>query len=171
MSKPHPSYSVSECKIQASLLLKALNSNELSRVQLAIRRLKRHPEFTDLTDDQLKNANIKRKHVLYVIALEKGFASWAELKHQLPFIRGGFLNQWFSSYDQAKAWRDIHGGYLFPYQKQFFVCSAEYVANLGLDPDHPDWKLIGYDWAKPNNEMAWKRLSCLWQSLQENKYE
>jgi hypothetical protein len=69
-----------------------------------------------------------------------------------------FLNRWFATYDEARAAHATEGGYLFPYQRQYFVAQAEAVRELGLDPDDPDWERIGWDWACPRNDAAWQRL-------------
>lgn len=69
-----------------------------------------------------------------------------------------FLNRWFADYDKARESLDREGGYLFPYQKHFFVCRADVVTALGLDPDDSDWEKIGYDCARPNDTAAFERL-------------
>jgi hypothetical protein len=69
-----------------------------------------------------------------------------------------FLNVWFSSYDDAWEARERDGGYLFPYRHHFFLAPAEAVRELGLDPDDPDWELIGWDWVRPLDPDAWTRL-------------
>jgi hypothetical protein len=69
-----------------------------------------------------------------------------------------FLNHWFSAYDEARAWLDAEGGYLFPYGSQFFVTGADAIRELGLDPADPDWAAIGGDWVRPADAAAWARL-------------
>lgn len=34
----------------------------------------------------------------------------------------------------------------------------EGVRELGLDPDDPDWVTIGWDWVRPADDEAWRRL-------------
>lgn len=170
MSKPHPSYSIKECKILASLLLKSLRSTDPDAAMKAAKRFKRLPEFHDMSLEEILAIEIKRKHALAVIAFEKGFPSWADLKCQLPFIKGGFLNFWFANYAEAKAKQQADGGYLLPYQKQFFVCDEAYIANLGFDAADPDWKKIGFDWARPASQEAWKRLYRKWMKILEVKH-
>jgi hypothetical protein len=166
MNKPHPAYSVSECKIQASILLKSLRSSDTPKALATAKRLQLLPEFKNLSCEEIIKIDVKRKSALTVIAIEKGFASWSELKCQLPFIRGGFLNQWFKNYDEAKAYLQAHGGFLFPYQKQFFVCDQDYINHLGFNAEDKEWKLIDFDWAKPKNKEAWQRLYKKWMSIQ-----
>ena len=69
-----------------------------------------------------------------------------------------FLNRWFSNYNDARRSLDTEGGYLLPYKNHFFVCEAEAIRAMGLDPDDPDWRLINHDGARPSNEEAYRRL-------------
>ena len=68
------------------------------------------------------------------------------------------LNRWFTSYDEARSSLELEGGYLLPFKSQFFVTLREGIRELGLDPDDPDWKLIGFDWVQPKDKEAWQRL-------------
>jgi hypothetical protein len=68
------------------------------------------------------------------------------------------VSRWFSTYDEARESRHAEGGYLLPYRRQFFVTSREGIRELGLDPDDPDWALIGWDWVRPRDTAAWQRL-------------
>ena len=166
MNKPHKSFSVDECKVQASLLLKSLHSNDSLSSGKAAKRFQRLPEFANLSLEEIIQADIKRKHALAVIAIEKGFTSWTDLKCQLPFIRGGFLNRWFANYAEAKSYQQLNGGFLLPFKNQFFICESDYINNLGFNAEDPDWTLIGYDWAKPGNKVAWQRLYKKWMLIQ-----
>lgn len=166
MNKPHKSFSVDECKIQASVLLKSLYSKDPVISQKAAKRFQNLIEFKHDSVQEITQADIKRKHALAVIASEKGFNSWSELKCQLPFIRGGFLNHWFTNYDDAKSYLQSNGGFLLPFKKQFFICDAAYIDNLGFDSKDDDWMLIGFDWEKPNNKIAWQRLYKKWMKIQ-----
>ncbi len=150
-------------------MLKSLYGNDNAKSILAAKRFKRLPEFANHSTDEIINSDIKRKHALAVIASEKGFNSWNDLKCQLPFIRGGFLNLWFADYKEAKVKQEADGGYILPYQKQFFICNKEYIRQLGFNPDDPDWNLIDFDWAKPKNLKAWKRLYTKWIAIQEKQ--
>ena len=69
-----------------------------------------------------------------------------------------FLNRWYSNYEEARASVDRDGGFLLPYQKHFFICQAEVISALGLDPGDPDWETIGYDCANPRDSAAFERL-------------
>lgn len=68
------------------------------------------------------------------------------------------LSRWFANYDSARASLQAEGGYLFPFRDQCFVTLREGVRELGLDPDDPDWERIGWDWVRPTDAEAWKRL-------------
>ena len=69
-----------------------------------------------------------------------------------------FLNRWFARYDEARDALTADGGYLLPFRQHFFLCTAEAIRTLGLDPDDPDWDRIHYDGARPADPVAWQRL-------------
>ena len=71
-----------------------------------------------------------------------------------------FLNRWFADYDEARAALESEGGFLFPYQKHYFVCRPDVVSALGLDPEDSDWVKIGHDCARPKDPAAFQRLSA-----------
>ncbi|MET3106621.1 hypothetical protein AAKU67_001331 [Oxalobacteraceae bacterium GrIS 2.11] len=172
MDKSRKPFGIEEGKIQASLLLKALRPEVTAAVwHRALNRFLKLPEFSDCNKAEFPASIIKRKHALQVIALEQGFASWADLKCQLPFIRGGFLNQWFANYAVAKDYQREHGGFILPFKKQCSLCTAEYIANLGFDPNDTDWQLIGYDWVHPADAMARQRLHVKWISILAGRHE
>jgi hypothetical protein len=157
MNKSRPALNVNECKIQASILLKSLRSENADLVLMASKRFRRIAQFSAFSTDILA-ATMKHKHALLVIAVEKGFQSWVLLKTEIPFIRGGFLNKWFVSYAEAKLQLQTDGGFLLPYKKQFFICDANYIAQLGFDPADTDWNFIEHDCANPVNKAASERL-------------
>lgn len=171
MNKPRKYFSLAEGKIQATQLLKSLRSDDREAVSLSVKRFLRLPELTPYSLTEFPITAIKRKHALHVIALEQGFSSWSDLKCQLPFICGGFLNQWFVDYAEAKSYQRSHGGFILTFKKQVFVCSAEYIGNLGFDTNDPDWALIDFDWAQPKNKVAWQRLSAKWAAIQGAHHE
>lgn len=69
-----------------------------------------------------------------------------------------FLNHWFSSYEEARITRERERGFLLPYKRHFFVCKAQVISALGLDPKDPDWEKIGWNCAQPLDEKAFQRL-------------
>lgn len=68
------------------------------------------------------------------------------------------LNRWFRNYAEARSSLESEGGYLLPFKSQFFVTLREGIRELGINPDDPDWALIGWDWVEPKDRDAWKRL-------------
>ncbi len=159
MNKSRQSSTVEEYKIQASILLKSLRGSDSKK---AAKRFKRLPEFADLSIEDILQKDIKHKQALLLIAVENGFNTWLDLKIQVNFIVGGYLNSWFPNYAEAKSHQKSAGGFLLPYKNQFFICNANYIKQIGFEPEDPDWKLIGYDWVVPDNKNAWQRLYKKW---------
>jgi hypothetical protein len=162
---------LAECRVRASLLLKALHAADAPRALQAAARLCALPALSHLCAQQLLQGRerVQRKHALALVAHEQGYASWAALKaareaHVLDtrlFFRAGgrgFLNRWFASYAEARASLATLPGFLFPYGEQFFVCEAGFVRALGLDPEDPDWARLGFDWVCPRDAQARTRL-------------
>ncbi|ATB45411.1 GIY-YIG nuclease family protein [Corallococcus macrosporus] len=158
--------SLHECKVRASLLLKALASADAS---LAAERLRVLPGFSGLSVGQVlaRKDSVRRKHALAVIAHEQGYASWADLKqvrevdfeHLLAQVGAAHLNRWFASYAEAVDSLRAQGGFLFPFREQFFVCDASLVQALGVDPADADWARTGRDWMSPEDGAAQARLA------------
>jgi hypothetical protein len=148
-----------EAKIQAALLVKSLRTDHSYKT---IQRFKKLPEFANLDLDNLKQ-QIKLKHALTIIAMEQGFLSWVDFIVQRQFIVGGYLNLWFATYSEAKAQQTLTGGFLLPYKKQFFICDANYLKQIGFDPEDSDWGKINGDWVAPANQSAQLRLYRKWK--------
>src|ERR1700722_20588758 len=100
MNKSRQSFTAEGYKIKASILLKSLLGSDAEKTA---KRFKRLPEFASLSIVDILQKNIKRKHALLLIAVENGFHSWLDLKMQVNFIVGGYLNSWFSNYPEAKS--------------------------------------------------------------------
>jgi hypothetical protein len=164
---------LTECKIQASLLLKDLRSDDRPRAVRAAERFRALPYFAAHDPDAIlgQRGSIRLKHALAVLAAELGYATWTDCKRRLespPTTRldteaffaaaRGFLNRWFARYDEARASLEAEGGYLFPYRHQFFVCEWGFLDALGIDPKDPDWERIGCDWVRPHDAAAHVRL-------------
>ena len=165
---------VRECRIRASLLLKALRSRDPDRAIAAADRLRVLPHFATLAPERILawRESIQRKHALDTVAVEAGFASWAALMRAgddqpsrrpalealFTPISAVFLNHWCRSYDEARALLDREGGYLFPYRAQFVVTAAGLLQARGIDAHDPDWKRIGFDWVRPADARAHTRL-------------
>ncbi len=162
MNKTRKPFNLVEAKIQASILLKSLRTSDSAK---AAKRFSRLAEFADCSIADIMQQNMQLKHALKVIAIENGFESWLDLKIQIHFIVGGYLNLWFADYAEAKTYLNSKGGFLLPYKKQFFICNANYIKQIGFEPDDPEWQKIGYDWAVPADQAAWQRLYKKWSKL------
>jgi hypothetical protein len=168
MNKSRKSFAVEKYKIQASILLKSLCGSDAEK---AAKRFKRLPEFADLSVTDILQKDIKHKHALRLVAIENGFTSWVDLKMQVNFIINGYLNSWFPNYPEAKSHLEATGGFLLPYKHHYFICNANYIKQIGFEPDDPDWKLIGYDWVVPGDKKAWQRLYKKWSQPKEAQQE
>ena len=173
-----PHSALEEYRTQASLLLKQLRSADSHISKNAGTRFQQHPSFEMLSVDEiLDSSEVKRKHALHILALEHGFDSWVAFKtrlerqdrlHNFRQVNRytllyqpqcvGFINEWHVDYEVASQELGRNGGYLLPYKNQFFICQDVYIEALGLDPDDPDWALIGWNWVKPADQEAWARL-------------
>lgn len=163
MNKDITQFCLEEYKTQASLLLKSLKKGDAD----ALKHFKSLAEFFDKEAMSIIN-QAKRKHALIIVAKLHGFSSWNQFKkmHEglisesfVDIYQGGFLNNWFASYQEAKAHQNNFQGFLLPYKKQFFICDADFINFIGFDADNPDWSLIAYDWIKPANTKSWSRLN------------
>lgn len=158
LSRP---FSLNEAKIQAQILLKNISSLDKNLVQLTQKRLNN----LQILPDNLNQ--IQLKHALAVIANEHGFSSWVNLKNYFLLTGltkfspngGGFFNQWFTSYSEAKQMLQQTGGYLLPYKNQFFICESGYIEYIGLIEQISDWQAINCNWIEPTDMEAWQRLS------------
>lgn len=168
--------SLARNRARARLLLSHLRGNDPTRARAAAERMLRLRSFAAATADELlaEPTRVRLKHALTVVAVEQGFASWVALKAAslaaAPSDRslaadalyvprmGVYLNRWFADYDEARAALAQEGGYLLPYRQYFFLTVAGAVRELGLDPDDPDWRAIGFDWVRPADAAAHARL-------------
>jgi hypothetical protein len=157
---------VSELKARARILHRQIGQGESQ----AVTRTRQLPEFKDHDLASLLAA-IKRRHCLTIVARELGFQGWP---HAVGILGGtdstdfGTLlypdgadahwNIWSASYAEARAIREQHGGYLLAYRRHFFIVDRYFIETLGLQPDDPDWELIGRDWVKPAHVDARERL-------------
>ncbi len=161
LSRP---FSLHEAKIQAQILLKNISSPDKKLAQSMQKRLSN----LQILPDNLNQ--IQLKHALAVIASEHGFSSWVSLKNYFSLTGltkfepngGGFFNQWFTSYSEAKQMLQQTGGYLLPYKNQFFICESGYIEYIGLNEQISDWQAINYNWIEPNDMEAWQRLNDLY---------
>ena len=164
---------LSECRAHARRLLKQLRSDSGQAAEAAAARLVCLRSLSPTSPAKLlaQRDRVRLKHALAVVATERGYASWRELKQSAEaptapapgremYDRGLdlLLNRWFARYEDARKSLERYGGFLFPFDCHFFVCEAEGVRVLGLDPDDADWERIGRDWVRPLDREAWSRL-------------
>ena len=90
-------------KVKASLLLKAFKRGDADAAQ----RFEILPMHASISE-----AMVQRKHALWVIALENGFADWAQAKAALgpsletllvPYWSDSYLKNWHADYEEAQA--------------------------------------------------------------------
>lgn len=168
MKPGRPPQPLPEYRLMARRLLKELRSASEEESARAAARFGRLRSFSTENIDQILEGRggVKLKHALAVIALEHGYGSWRSLKVSLEMGGPGmyvpkmdvYLNRWFVRYEEARASLEERGGFLLPYEHQFFVCGEGAIRALGLDPDDADWDKIGRDWVKPHDLEAWRRL-------------
>lgn len=164
-----------EYKVRASLLLKDLDSPDTARATRAAERMRALPFFAALSLGEVlaRRDSVKHKHGLSVVAREAGHATWTDLKQALEAREGRldtralfqkgqsvFLNRWFSSYEDAARSLESQGGFLFPFRTQCFVCEADFLQALGIDPRDADWERMGRDWVRPRDAAAKDRLEA-----------
>jgi hypothetical protein len=136
------------------------------REPAALRRLRRVPECAKLDEESLVGG-VQRRHCLAAVARQLGFQSWIHARAVLSgeeqtdfgtllYPEGcvGHCNIWSASYDEAREIRAAHGGYLLAYKRQYFIVDRFFIESIGLDPENPDWVLMGRDWARPNDVAA-----------------
>ncbi len=134
------------------------------------RRLRALAELRALDDETLA-ATVKRRHALAAIAGELGFRGWPHAAAVLggeraedfgtllyPAGASAHWNIWSADYEEARALREQHGGWLLAFKRHYFIVDRYFVETLGLDPEDPDWERIGRDWARPRNPEARERL-------------
>ncbi|MDD2176410.1 hypothetical protein OIN59_03130 [Acidovorax sp. D2M1] len=116
----------------------------------------------------------KLRHCLNDAARQVGFVHWDHARTVLGgFARPGddfgtfwhaprtgiLLNQWFASHAEARA---VHaqdpGAFVLPYRRQCMLVQAEFVAELGLNPQDPAWAALGRDLVAGYGCPAWGRL-------------
>lgn len=135
----------------------------------ALERLRVLEALRELSDEELR-AEVKRRHALAAIARALGFDGWPHLVATLGATEGDFgtvlvpphasahWNIWSASYDEARAIREEHGGFLLAYRRQFLVVDRFYLETLGLDPEDDDFERMGRDWVRPRDTEARARL-------------
>lgn len=163
-----------ELKVRASLLLKALRSDDPERVRAAAERFRRLPRLATLDADAIIRwrDEIRRKHALDVVAIELGHASWTALSRAYEVAEptrepnfewmfswgAAYLNHWCRSYEEAREVQEREGGFVFRYRQHFVVCPPDFLSARALDPHDPDWSRSGRDTVRPRDREAFTRL-------------
>ena len=80
-----------------------------------------------------------------------------------------FLNRWFPNYEAARKALEEGGGYLLPYKHHYFVCEADVIRALGLDPHDPDWQKVAWDCGAPTDSEAYERLRSKREAVLRSK--
>jgi hypothetical protein len=166
---------IRESRVRAEVLhhgVRAMNP-------VALTRLRMLPELRKADEAVLRAAavTVRRKHCLAVVAKELGFDSWEHAcrvlggdPQEADFGKllygdnwGSRLNHWFATYEDARAFLDGRSPnaerlYLLAYKRHFFIVERYYIEALGLDPEDPDWRAIGWDWPRPRIAVARLRL-------------
>lgn len=160
---------IAEVKVRAELLQHRSERGEPE----ALARLQRLPELRRSPPSEAKSPEIRRKHCLAVVARELGFTDYPHLLRvvdgdpaetdfgTLPCGRAGgaHLNAWYPRYDEAKEHQQAAAGYLLCYRRHFVIVGEAYIRDVvGIDPGHPDWRAIDYDWSRPADGAARRRL-------------
>ncbi|MFP2897594.1 hypothetical protein [Corallococcus sp. 4LFB] len=164
-----------EYKVRASLLIKDLDASDTARATRAAERMRALPFFAALSLGEVlaRRDTVRHKHGLAVVAREAGHATWADLKQALEDgarrldtraffrkVQAVFLNRWFSTYEEAARSLEAQGGFLFPFRAQCFVCEADFLQALGVNPRDADWERMGRDWVRPRDRAAKERLEA-----------
>jgi hypothetical protein len=165
---------VREIKVRAEILHHRLQADEPA----ALARLRALAELRRASDAELgeAKAGIRRKHCLAVVARELGFAGFEHAQRVLEGDApeadfgtllygagsGAYLNHWFATHEEARAQQEeTKAGprqYLLAYKRHCFLAERGFVEALGLDADDPDWARIGWDWVRPRDPEARRRL-------------
>ena len=115
------------------------------------------------------------KDAYALIAHTAGYQSWQEMKaiveaHEILRPKNFSLTTtWYSNYSEGKSHILANGGYLIPYQKQYFVCEESYLSALGLDLSDADIEKVGHDWTSPLDGAAYERILKKIRAVREAK--
>jgi hypothetical protein len=139
---------IRELKIRAALLQRRIADRQPS----ALARLRALPEFRSCSARQFDSAatHVLRRHCLAVLARELGFGAWPHLKDVIagapdvsdfgtllyPRRCCGYLNLWYSRYDDAVIGRRASGGYLLPYAASSWRSKHRSSRRLDWIPRH-----------------------------------
>jgi hypothetical protein len=122
-----------------------------------------------------QEGGLRLRDALNAVAREVGFQHWEQARRVLGGLAqpgedmgtfwhaprtGILLNEWFADIQQARA---AHArqprAFLLPYRRQFMVVQADFVQELGVDPDHPAWDAVGRDLVRGCGSAGWLALA------------
>jgi hypothetical protein len=126
-------------------------------------------------EEEAAAADLKLRDCLQQVAREVGFQHWEHARRVLGSLAtpgddmgtfwhaprsGILLNEWFARPGEAEAaHRRQPGAYLLPYRRQFMLVQADFVQELGVDPLHPAWQVVGHDLVRGYGTAAWLALA------------
>ena len=162
---------LNEVKTQAKKLLKALrlDNDLLLTMKLSLKKL----SLSTLDD-------LKLKHCLTIVSQQLGFDNWHHAQAILsgnekisdsmdmgsffyPKGCGGFINEWFADYQQAKSTlvNKTEAMWILPYKNQFVVVKKDYVSLFNIDEKLIAlWSEVGHNMVESYNSLAWDKLAC-----------
>jgi hypothetical protein len=175
---PIDKYRLQALRLQKTVVHALDDGTEALMQHPIVQRLHKQLGFSAHNEEILR----KRLQVLPVdkyldlLAREAGHEDWPTLNQQLRAQLGALddiaetelykfnasefnLNVWFPSYEEAREYLDTHHGfYLLQFKGNCFLAQAPHIIDIGLEPKDPDWERIGWDWVKPKDPDAKRRL-------------
>lgn len=123
--------------------------------------------------------DLRLRDCMHEVAREAGFVHWEHARHVLGgqagagedqgsfwYARGcaSLLTPWFARHDEARrAQQEGAAGVLLPYRRQVVLAGADFLVELGLDPESPLWADAGFDLVSTAGSPSWEALA--WQRL------
>ena len=121
-----------------------------SEHQLAIGELKKQAKrLRKQAGSDLSTDDPKHQQMLHEASRQAGFRDWQHARRVLGGAGrpgedwgtfwigrpgGGFLNEWFAGYEQARAsWEAQSQAFLLPYKTQFVVVGRDLMQHAGID--------------------------------------
>lgn len=127
--------------------------------------------------------DLRLRDCLGRVARDVGFAHWEHARLVLDAMAppgsdmgtfwhaprcDGLLNPWFASLAEARAALGSAGEpgragrrpVLLPFRRQFVLAGAEYLRELGLDPDDEAWRDARHDLVQAYGGAAWRALAA-----------
>lgn len=129
---------------EARKLHRAAASESLACALPVLRRLIASDTLQGISLPQLRKQRklVRRKHILRMLAIEAGHASWEAYRHVLAAMQPheiedfdmlrrelGYPNLWFASLPEARAFAAEHGGRVLPFRRQAVVIPETEVAT------------------------------------------